>query len=307
MVQPQAVDPIEVGTLIEHPNKPEWGLGKVLAIFGNSMTIYFKDYQEQRPDDAIKTIRTDLVPLRIAHCQSDPWLDNLPPLRNRSLGLGRVRLTFEQAITHFQRKFPLGFEDPSYIGDRTNGERWCKYRHHLLYLELFGNGTGEQLLNRDDIAELVRRAYRLYSINLLHTQEQIKIREALLNHDAARLFFAKLFALVASRGVDRGSTESYFESVCGLATLPGRRVAAWPTATILPFLADPTRFMFLKPELTRQAAERLAFDLSYDPAPNWSTYSRLLTMSQMLLERLRPLGARDWLDVQSFMWVISDD
>jgi hypothetical protein len=298
---------IEIGMLVEHPKKPEWGPGKVLAIAGSSMTVYFKSYQEQTPGDAIKTIRTDLVPLKIAQCQADPWLDNLPPLKNGSFGLEKARLTFEQAVAYFQREFPLGFEDPAYIGDRVNGERWYKYRHHLLYVELFGDGVGEDLLRKDDLAELVRRAYRLYSINLLHTQEQIRIREALLNQDTARVLFNRLFELIGGTGVERAKIEAYFDAVQGLESLNGKRVATWPIATILPFLADPKRFMFLKPELTKQAAERLAFDLLYDSAPNWSTYSRLLTMSRLVLERLRPLGAQDWLDVQSFMWVISED
>jgi hypothetical protein len=64
--------------------------------------------------------------------------------------------------------------------------------------------------------------------------------------------------------------------------------------------------MFLKPTPTLQAAERLAFDLRYEATPNWVTYERLLVMSDLLIKRLKPLGAKDWIDVQSFMWVISD-
>jgi hypothetical protein len=55
--------------------------------------------------------------------------------------------------------------------------------------------------------------------------------------------------------------------------------------------------------MTQRSAESLAYDLAYSPALTWATYQRLLDMSQLLLERLRPLGAVDFIDVQSFMWV----
>ena len=80
----------------------------------------------------------------------------------------------------------------------------------------------------------------------------------------------------------------------------------WPVVTVFPFLADPKRFMLLKPELTKQAAQRLAFDLLYDAKPNWSTYSNLLAMSDLLMNNLREFGVRDYMDVQSFIWVVGD-
>ena len=63
--------------------------------------------------------------------------------------------------------------------------------------------------------------------------------------------------------------------------------------------------MFLKPMQTRRIAEAFSFDLLYSSRPTWDTYRRLLTLSTQLLDRLRPLGARDLIDVQSFMWVVA--
>ena len=78
----------------------------------------------------------------------------------------------------------------------------------------------------------------------------------------------------------------------------------WPVVTILPFLAKPDGHMFLKPLQTQRIAEAFTFDLSYSANPKWGTYNRLLTLSNRLLELLRPRGARDLIDVQSFMWVV---
>jgi len=62
--------------------------------------------------------------------------------------------------------------------------------------------------------------------------------------------------------------------------------------------------MFLKPEPTVAAALRLRFDLHYDPSLNWLTYLKLMTLSTPPPRKLRPHGARDHIDVQSFLSVI---
>lgn len=63
--------------------------------------------------------------------------------------------------------------------------------------------------------------------------------------------------------------------------------------------------MFLKPEPTKECADRMRFNLQYTAELSWITYARLMVLSGDLLERLRPLGAKDYIDVQSFMWVIA--
>src|SRR5579872_3800734 len=143
---------VDVGTLVQHVTRPEWGPGKVLDVSGATVTVYFRDYTETKAGDALKKISRNY--LRIAEVQIDPWLDNIPPLRNGSLGLAKTRLTVEQAVTFFRHRFPLGFTDPAYAEE----ERTYKVRHRDLYQELFGNGIGPKLLQMDSIDELVRRA-----------------------------------------------------------------------------------------------------------------------------------------------------
>ena len=62
-----------------------------------------------------------------------------------------------------------------------------------------------------------------------------------------------------------------------MAQLPadGGKVLTWPNVTLLPFLADPTRFMVLKPSSTESMAARMNFDLRYQTVPNWSTYEAM--------------------------------
>jgi len=47
----------------------------------------------------------------------------------------------------------------------------------------------------------------------------------------------------------------------------------------------------------------MGFDLPYAASPTWPCYDALLRMSARLRDELRPLGAADYVDVQTFMWV----
>jgi len=96
-----------------------------------------------------------------------------------------------------------------------------------------------------------------------------------------------------------------FEAVAQLPS-DGGKVLTWPNITLLPFLADPKKFMALKPTNTELMAARMNFDLRYTATPNWPTFDAMQRMSQFLLQRLQPLGAKDMFDVQAFMWVTRD-
>ena len=86
----------------------------------------------------------------------------------------------------------------------------------------------------------------------------------------------------------------------------GGKVHTWPIVTLLPFLAEPQRFIPLKPTNTDVIAARMGSNLKYDTTPNWETYDLFLRMSNTLMQRLAPLGAKDMIDVQGFMWVTKD-
>ena len=53
----------------------------------------------------------------------------------------------------------------------------------------------------------------------------------------------------------------------------------------------------------QQAAARIGFDLRYSASPKWLCYEALLRMGARLRDELSALGAADFIDVQTFMWV----
>ena len=290
---------LSVGLLVKHKT---WGLGKVLQLDPEDVWVYFKDV-EGTPKDAVKKLKRRFAVLTIAECQSDGALDNLPPMVRD----GRVeppdvlRITEQQAVNMFVAEYPL-FDNPAY----RKYERDYKWEAHREVAAELLSSSGRRIVADGPADVLVTMLKKMiHRTNLLAIQEMMALNEALdRDQQAARAFAGAVLSLV-----DEGNERAFsrlVEATAGLPADAGRaRALTWPIVTILPFLAMPDRHMFLKPMQTRRIAEAFSFDLLYSSDPNWTTYDRLLTLSNRLLERLRPLRARDLIDVQSFMWVVA--
>lgn len=292
---------LKEGMLVDHAGRPEWGPGKVVHVKGQKVHIVFRDV----PDRKAKVIDTAIAPVRRRECQRDDVLDNLPPVveEDGSFCLPVERLTVKQALDSFRDRYPQGFSDPGYIGNAKTGERCYKWEAHKSFVERLGHGELRRLVG-DDIPELVHRALKCVGkVNLLSPFEQAALRDALQDTKAARRFFSTLAQFLDAPEISQRDFQPYAEAVLDLPAERGR-AATWPVATILPFLAQPERQLFLKPEITKAAAERLGFELNYRPEPNWLTYECLLRMGEIYHQKIAELGPRDMIDVQSFFWVV---
>jgi hypothetical protein len=150
------------------------------------------------------------------------------------------------------------------------------------------------------IAHRLRELLRLTS--LLGKQELLGLDEGFSDTAAAKRFAEGVLAFVAT------PAESTFSRLVDAVEELGSgnaRVMTWPVVTVLPYLACPRDCMFLKPDQVRRVADALCFDLLYDARPRWATYHRLVRLGAHLLQRLRPLGARDFIDVQAFVGIVS--
>lgn len=293
---------MEVGTLVRHLKKPEWGPGKILKNDDDSVFIIFRDDAEQR----VRKFRVDSEHLVVAEVQSDPRLENLPEFEETSSGLALPHRTMspQQAVELFLDHFPGGFDDPDYLGS----ERGYKIEAHDKFQDELGGGSGRELLEKGEIEELVRRARGVVGrVNLLHSTEAAALGDGLKDKGAATPFFGRLFDFIEAESPEESRFERYVSALADLPE-PGSRITSWPIATVLPALANPTRFFFLKPEITKEAAKRLRFDLKYSPDPNWKTYSAALTLAETYAGELKRHGleARDFIDIQSFFWLVSE-
>ncbi len=118
---------------------------------------------------------------------------------------------------------------------------------------------------------------------------------------AARGFFAALFDLLSTGAPERARFEALVSAAAALAPGGTAPESLWPAVTLLPFVGRPDVHMLLRPHFACDAAQRLGFSLAYEAVPSWDTYASLLASTGQLLDKLRPLGARDHIDVESFM------
>jgi hypothetical protein len=145
---------------------------------------------------------------------------------------------------------------------------------------------------------------------LLHPQgEIVPLREAVFRPDNTVRYFSALADLLEAPSLTAEVFDNYLQALASWPLIGSGNLAKWPIVTIIPFLVQPSVHMFLKPGRTKEITRRLGVDILYSATPSWDTYQRLLAFSNDLLEFLKPHGALDMIDVQSFIWAItsSDD
>ena len=201
----------------------------------------------------------------------------------------------------FLRFFPGGFTDDTYL----DWERDYKWETHERWVAALGRAEFKRLLERGEHQEIAARAIRIEQQSrhsMIFSFEKMALRDAVRSKQGAQLFATGLYDFLHGRsGMERRFTE-WVEVV---SRLPRRqtRVLTWPLVTVFGFIAQPDRHIFLKPTVTRNAAEAYGFDFSYQSKPNWETYDNLLRFAELLRRDLRDLRPRDMIDLQSFMWV----
>ena len=205
----------------------------------------------------------------------------------------------------FLRYFPKGFTDRTYL----DWERNYKWATHERWEEALNQREFKRLLMCEEYHEIATRAVRVEQQSqhsMIFSFEKMALRDAVKPLKGARLFANGLYQFLHGRG----SLERRFTGWVGaVAQLPRRqtRVLTWPLVTVFGFIAQPDFHIFLKPKVTRFAAQAYAFDLTYASRPNWATYESLLRLTRQLQRDLRDLRPRDMIDLQSFLWVQGSD
>jgi hypothetical protein len=203
----------------------------------------------------------------------------------------------------FLRFFPDGFRDETYL----DWERNYKWKAHLQWNELLGFTDYRELIRRRKFSEIASRALKIESrTNLLFSFEKMAIRDAVKSPLGARAFATGLYHFLYGAGTAEMKFERWRDVV---AALPRKqtRVLTWPVLTVFGFLAQPDIHIFLKPNVTRIAAEEYGFDFQYQSRPSWNNYASILKFAEVVRRDLRDLRPRDMVDLQSFIWVLGSD
>jgi hypothetical protein len=209
----------------------------------------------------------------------------------------------ERCRKKFLRDFPGGFYDETYLA----WERDYKWNAHVQWDEVLERAGYRSLLSASRFAEIAAHAVRIESrTNLLFSFEKMALRDAVKSESGAQLFAEGLFDFLHGGG----SLATRFDRWCAtVASLPRKqtRVLTWPIVTVFGFIAQPETHIFLKPTVTRIAAEKYGFDFQYKSRPSWETYQNLLEFGAVVERDLKDLKPRDLIDIQSFIWVQGSD
>lgn len=225
--------------------------------------------------------------------------------RGQGSGQSSPSAAAQKCSRKFLRFFPGGFRDETYI----DWERDYKWEAHERWEESLGRDEFRRLLRAGEFAEVARRAVRVEQstrYSMIFSFEKMALRDAVKTEAGARTFGEGLYEFLHGSGNLEGRFNGWVEAV---AALPRRqtRVLTWPMVTVWGFIAQPETHIFLKPMVTRAAAEEYGFDFYYKSRPSWETYDSLLQFADTVRRDLRDLKPRDMIDIQSFIWVQGSD
>ena len=203
----------------------------------------------------------------------------------------------------FLRHFPRGYRDETYLA----WERDYKVTAHETWQRELSKGQLEDMIEHGEHDTIAQQAVRIESrTNLLFSFEKMALRDAVRAPGGAKLFATGIFDFLHGKGAMPDRFERWVDCV---SRLPRKqtRVLTWPVVTVFGMIAQPDRHMFLKPNVTRLAAEAYGFPFEYASRPCWPTYASLLAFAEQVRRDTRDLRPRDMIDLQSFIWVLGSD
>jgi hypothetical protein len=197
---------------------------------------------------------------------------------------------FDGARARFLHFFPNGFHSAGYAKSERDYKIAAKQR-------LDETAPIEKAVDASGLGEAVLAVFR--ATNLLSPFEKMRLQEALRGPTADEFIRA-----AARFTLGEGKT----------ALLQMKRAlkphdsAKWTVVTYLPFLWRPEEHMFLKPEVSKDFAARVGdrFATDYEARLDFAVYESLLDLVSKTTAELAEFKPRDRIDVQSFIWVVSD-
>jgi hypothetical protein len=215
-------------------------------------------------------------------------------------GLDRKALACRRT---FLRHFPAGYADDTYLA----WERDYKVNAHETWERELSKDTLDELIDAKEFDTVAQRAVRIESrTNLLFSFEKMALRDAVKSPAGAKAFALGINDYLHGDG----SVEDRFERwVDVVAQLPRKqtRVLTWPVVTVFGMIGAPDEHIFLKPNVTKIAADAYGVDFHYQSRPNWITYKSYLDFAERVRRDTRDLRPRDKIDLQGFIWVLGSD
>jgi hypothetical protein len=203
--------------------------------------------------------------------------------------LGLKYFGFDGAKQRFESFFPDGFHSLRYDKAERNYKVAAKAKLDAnvpLEVALSGHGDGRAVTNA------------ISHLNLLQPQFEAPRFSEMLQSNYGPAFLAS-----AARFTVKPSQQELSSLTQLLKPYPALR---WAAVTLLPFLWRPDEHLFLKPEITRDFAERVGHPYAhiYEPSLSLSVYESLIDLGRVTKEKLADMAPRDGVDIQSFIFVV---
>ncbi len=280
---------------VVHKKKIDWGVGKVLYVNAQEVAVFFVNGGRR-----VLTQPVEFLEMAQGELHGHPLLKNVAPV---VLDGTSKFLPLPDCVQYFLKLFPNGFEDEAYLTTAPKrGERHYKLNASRLAHSLLNKSDWSDLSGKGNYSEICQRLMKVESkTQLLHTMEKIKWHAALkdlaLQKSLVDALFNDLYGV--------GDRETRFLKMAE-ALQEADGCAKWTIATYYGFLLQPDPRMFIKPEVTKFAAEACGWDLQYASQLNWTTVKQSEALAQYLFEELCRMGQkpRDMIDIQSFIWCI---
>jgi len=210
-------------------------------------------------------------------------------LRNEAGKLEPNYLGMDGAIARFLEFMPGGLR-----GERSRSEE----RAYKLAASQALNAVLplENALEATDRDAKAVRASRVW-LNILSLYESMHLKQVLENDEGPAFL----------RAAARFASGDYTAGAQGMNNaLKKYGNQSWPKATYFGYLWQPDQNMFCKPEVTRDFAQRIGhpFHHVYESEIGGVVYESLMDLANLTLAATRALGAEDYIDVQSFIYVV---
>lgn len=204
---------------------------------------------------------------------------------------------YEGAVRRFTDLFPKGFNDVNYIGDSSFGEKFYKRQMSSKLREQFPLNSWWSVPAPQETG-----LHMFRNTNLVDPFTKTALQNVLRSEKGMR--FLEICSEFAKGEINRACKALTRE-------FKAEGVAKWPALTYLPFFWKPSEHMFLKPQFTKEYAERVGhpFTVAYESDVNEDTYASLMDLSAETKANLGGIEGSeriDNIDIHSFMWVVID-
>jgi hypothetical protein len=302
---------IRVGSYVTHSSRPTWGVGKVFAQSTQHVLVGFSRLPES---ERFKRLEWRIGLLERAgdvkqDAELDSWKVETDSTCHYIAAVSKKRparaglWTREEAMERFLIKYTNGFTDAWY----RSSHRDARLAQHNLWNELFPGGTLRQhAAGQPHIAaQKMMQVLDMREKPLLNAKSELpRVRDAFMRTEKMTPFLIALADVLDADRPTQAQYEAYLTSFAALEATGTSKSLTWPMVTALPFIAKPSRHLFVKPTAMRAAAAGLGFDLSFKTTPNYKTYDRVMAFGDELLYFATPRGGEDMIDVNAFLGAI---